>query len=234
MRCNQRAASRPGAGPTSRWDFAPTAPISTYITTVLAGPYFKVEDHFLHGLSAPESAHAGQQLEIPLAAYCRASLAPHFDAAEIFKVTKAGLKYFNELFDYPYPFGKYDQAFVPEYNLGAMENPGLVTFTESYLHASRATDTAYQRRANTIMHEMAHMWFGDLVTMGWWDDLWLKESFADLHGPFGRRRGHALGPKVLDHVRQPPQGVGLRAGPVAHHPPHRGGHSRPRSRQGKL
>lgn len=166
---------------TARWDFAATLPISTYITTVLAGPYFKVEEHFSMVFGA-ESAHQGQRLDIPLAAYCRASLAPHFDAAEIFKVTKAGLSYFNELFDHPYPFGKYDQAFVPEYNLGAMENPGLVTFTEAYVHESRATDTAYQQRANTIMHEMAHMWFGDLVTMTWWADLWLKESFADYMG----------------------------------------------------
>ncbi|AIY00296.1 aminopeptidase N [Arthrobacter sp. PAMC 25486] len=177
-----------------RWDFAPTLPISTYITTVLAGPYFKVEDHFSMTFGA-DSAHAGQELEIPLAAYCRASLAGHFDAAEIFTVTKAGLAYFNELFDYPYPFGKYDQAFVPEYNLGAMENPGLVTFTEAYLHASRATDTAYQQRANTIMHEMAHMWFGDLVTMGWWDDLWLKESFADFMGHLAVAEATPWGPK---------------------------------------
>ena len=164
-----------------RWDFAPTAPLSTYITTVLAGPYTKIEDHFSM-VFGPDSEYAKQRLDIPLAIYCRASVAPHLDAEEIFKVTKAGLAWFNELFDNPYPFGKYDQAFVPEYNLGAMENPGLVTFTESYIHASRATDTAYQQRATTIMHEMAHMWFGDLVTMGWWDDLWLKESFADYMG----------------------------------------------------
>ncbi len=187
----QEAASGNG---TVKWEFAPTLPISTYITTVLAGPYFKAEDHFSMEFGA-DSAHAGETLEIPLAAYCRASLAPHFDAGEIFKVTKAGLKYFNELYDYPYPFGKYDQAFVPEYNLGAMENPGLVTFTESYLHASRATDTAYQQRANTIMHEMAHMWFGDLVTMGWWDDLWLKESFADFMGHLAVAEATPWGPK---------------------------------------
>lgn len=174
---NQSVAAHVG----NAWEFAPTLPISTYITTVLAGPYFKAEDHFSMVFGS-DSKHAGTQLEIPLAAYCRASLADHFDTQAIFEVTKAGLKYFNELFDYPYPFGKYDQAFVPEYNLGAMENPGLVTFTESYLYSSRATDTAYQQRANTIMHEMAHMWFGDLVTMSWWDDLWLKESFADFMG----------------------------------------------------
>ena len=187
---NQSVSRRDG----DRWEFRPTLPISTYITTVLAGPYVKKEDHFSM-VFGPDSAHAGQALEIPLAAYCRASLSGHFDADEIFEVTKAGLQYFNELFDYPYPFGKYDQAFVPEYNLGAMENPGLVTFTEAYLHASRATDTAYQQRANTIMHEMAHMWFGDLVTMGWWDDLWLKESFADFMGHLAVAEATPWGPK---------------------------------------
>ncbi|ALV47433.1 aminopeptidase N [Arthrobacter alpinus] len=179
----------------SRWDFATTAPISTYITTILAGPYFKAQDHFSM-VFGDESSHPGETLEIPLAAYCRASLAPHFDTAEIFKVTKAGLKYFNELFDFPYPFGKYDQAFVPEYNLGAMENPGLVTFTEAYIYTSRTTDTAYQRRATTIMHEMAHMWFGDLVTMSWWDDLWLKESFADFMGNLAVAEATPWGPKA--------------------------------------
>jgi len=160
----------------SRWDFATTAPISTYITSILAGPYHKEQDHWSRALAD------GSTLEVPLAAYCRASLAEHFDPDRIFGTTKAGLDFFHDLFDYPYPFGKYDQAFVPEYNLGAMENPGLVTFTEAYVYTSRATDTQYQQRANTLLHEMAHMWFGDLVTMRWWDDLWLKESFADYMG----------------------------------------------------
>ena len=164
---------------TSRWDFAPTKPMSTYITTVLAGPYFKAEDAW-HGTLAD-----GTQLDVPLALYCRASMAPSFDAAELFRLTRNGLDFFNELFDYPYPWGKYEQAFVPEYNLGAMENPGLVTFTESYVFTSRAADSQYQGRANTLLHEMAHMWFGDLVTMRWWDDLWLKESFADYMGTLG-------------------------------------------------
>ncbi|MDR7158905.1 aminopeptidase N [Arthrobacter sp. BE255] len=164
---------------TSRWDFAPTRPMSTYITTVLAGPYFRAQDHWSATLDD------GTQLEVPLALYCRASMAESFDAAELFGLTKRGLDFFNRLFDYPYPWGKYDQAFVPEYNLGAMENPGLVTFTESYVFTSRATDAQYQGRANTLMHEMAHMWFGDLVTMQWWDDLWLKESFADYMGTLG-------------------------------------------------
>ncbi|WP_258805966.1 aminopeptidase N [Pseudarthrobacter sp. NS4] len=164
---------------TARWDFAPTEPMSTYITTVLAGPYFKAEDRWQATLDD------GTSLDIPLALYCRASMAESFDTDELFKLTKKGLDFFNRLFDYPYPWGKYDQAFVPEYNLGAMENPGLVTFTEAYVFTSRATDAQYQGRANTLMHEMAHMWFGDLVTMQWWDDLWLKESFADYMGTLG-------------------------------------------------
>ena len=163
----------------SRWDFAPTLPMSTYITTVLAGPYFKAEDHW------SRTDDGGTRLDVPLALYCRASMAPSFDTAELFRLTKQGLDFFNGLFDYPYPWGKYDQAFVPEYNLGAMENPGLVTFTENYVFTSRAADSQYQGRANTLLHEMAHMWFGDLVTMQWWDDLWLKESFADYMGTLG-------------------------------------------------
>jgi len=164
---------------TARWDFAPTLPMSTYITSVLAGPYFKAEDRWEATLDD------GTRLDVPLALYCRASMAESFDTDHLFALTKKGLDFFNRLFDFPYPWGKYDQAFVPEYNLGAMENPGLVTFTESYVFTSRATDAQYQARANTLMHEMAHMWFGDLVTMRWWDDLWLKESFADYMGTLG-------------------------------------------------
>ncbi|MGI5355207.1 aminopeptidase N [Streptomyces sp. CA-252508] len=153
--------------------FARTAPIATYITCVVAGPYHSVTDTYRRG-----------DLEIPLGAMCRRSLARHFDPEDVFLVTKQGFDFFHDNFDFPYPFGKYDQAFVPEYNLGAMENPGMVTFREEYIYRGKVTQAAYERRANVILHEMAHMWFGDLVTMKWWDDLWLKESFADFMGSF--------------------------------------------------
>ncbi|MFE9449350.1 aminopeptidase N [Streptomyces sp. NPDC006739] len=160
------------------WRFAETKPISTYITCVVAGPYHHVTDSYSRVL--PD----GTTLEIPLGALCRKGLAPHFDSDDVFLVTKQGLDFFHDHFDYPYPFGKYDQAFVPEYNLGAMENPGLVTFREEYIFRGKVTQASYESRANVVLHEMAHMWFGDLVTMEWWDDLWLKESFADFMGSF--------------------------------------------------
>ncbi|MEU8761009.1 aminopeptidase N [Streptomyces sp. NPDC048659] len=160
------------------WRFAETASISTYITCVVAGPYHYVTDRYTRVL--PD----GTELDIPLGAMCRKGLAKHFDTDDVFLVTKQGLDFFHDNFDFPYPFGKYDQAFVPEYNLGAMENPGMVTFREEYIYRGKVTQAAYERRANVILHEMAHMWFGDLVTMVWWDDLWLKESFADFMGSF--------------------------------------------------
>ncbi|MFJ1701838.1 aminopeptidase N [Kitasatospora sp. NPDC088346] len=166
-------------GDARTWRFAPTRPISTYLTAVVAGPYHVVRDHYSREL--PD----GSTLEIPLAATCRKSLAGFFDADEILTVTKQGLDFFHEEFDYPYPFGKYDQCFVPEYNIGAMENPGCVTFREEFVFRSKVTEAAYEGRANVVLHEMAHMWFGDLVTMKWWDDLWLKESFADFMGSYG-------------------------------------------------
>ncbi|NKI42553.1 aminopeptidase N [Streptomyces physcomitrii] len=160
------------------WRFAETEPISTYITCVVAGPYAEAREHYRRTLDD------GSALEIPLGLLCRKSLARHFDTEEVFEVTKQGLDFFHDNFDYPYPFGKYDQAFVPEYNLGAMENPGMVTFREEFIFRGKVTQAAYERRANVVLHEMAHMWFGDLVTMRWWDDLWLKESFADYMGAF--------------------------------------------------
>jgi len=160
------------------WKFAETKPISTYITCVTAGPYHYVTDSY------ERTFEDGTRLEIPLGALCRKGLAPYFDSDDVFLVTKQGLDFFHDHFDYPYPFGKYDQAFVPEYNLGAMENPGLVTFREEFIFRGKVTRASYEGRANVILHEMAHMWFGDLVTMEWWDDLWLKESFADFMGAF--------------------------------------------------
>ncbi|MEU9119464.1 aminopeptidase N [Streptomyces sp. NPDC048506] len=158
--------------------FATTRPISTYITAVVAGPYHYVSDSY------HRTFEDGTELEVPLGALCRKGLAKHFDADDVFTVTKQGLDFFHDHFDFPYPFGKYDTAFVPEYNLGAMENPGCVTFREEFIFRGKVTEASYERRANVILHEMAHMWFGDLVTMQWWDDLWLKESYADFMGAF--------------------------------------------------
>ncbi|PRZ16175.1 aminopeptidase N [Nesterenkonia sandarakina] len=172
----QTTAGDDAAGPLVRVEFAETPRMSSYITALLAGPYHHVEGHYRG--SVPD----GATVEIPLSVLCRSSLAEHFDADELLDLTHRGLDFFHAEFAYPYPWGKYDQVFVPEYNLGAMENPGLVTFTEKYVFDTAATDAQYETRANTLMHEMAHMWFGDLVTMHWWDDLWLKESFADYMG----------------------------------------------------
>ncbi|MEV6982205.1 aminopeptidase N [Sphaerisporangium sp. NPDC051017] len=146
-----------------RWHFPSTPVMSTYITALIAGPYSVVRDE-----------HDG----IPLGVYCRASLAEHLDAGNVLEVTKQGFDFFHRVFGLRYAFGKYDQIFVPEFNAGAMENAGAVTFLEDYIFRSRVTDAMVERRAETILHEMAHMWFGDLVTMRWWDDLWLNESFA--------------------------------------------------------
>jgi aminopeptidase N len=153
---------------TSVWHFEPTPRLSTYVTALVAGDYAVARD-----------TYAGRRGEIPLGVYLRQSLLEYLDADDIFEVTKQGFAYFEDAFDMAYPFGKYDQLFVPEYNMGAMENAACVTFRDEYIFRSRQTRAAYEGRANTILHEMAHMWFGDLVTMKWWDDLWLNESFAE-------------------------------------------------------
>lgn len=168
---NQRAVTVADGDGFQTVEFAPTLPLSSYITSIAAGPYHRVDAEWKHG-----------DQTIALGVLCRPSLAEFLEAEEIIEVTRQGLDFFTDAFAYPYPWGKYDQIFVPEYNLGAMENPGLVTFTEAYLSRGAATDAQRGARANTILHEMAHMWFGDLVTMRWWDDLWLKESFADYMG----------------------------------------------------
>lgn len=154
---------------TVRHVFATTQPISTYLVALVAGPYAEWRDVF-------SGADGGK--DIPLGLYCRASLAEHLDAERLFTETKQGFGFFQEAFGVTYPFDKYDQCFVPEFNAGAMENAGCVTFLEDFVFRSRVTGYLYERRAETILHEMAHMWFGDLVTMRWWNDLWLNESFA--------------------------------------------------------
>lgn len=161
-------ANERGTQDGQRWTFEPTAPISTYLFTVAAGPW--------HGVQRWHD-------DIELGVWCRASLAPHLDADELFEVTAQCFDHLHEAFGLRYPFGDtYDQVFVPDFNAGAMENPGMVTFTDDFVFRSRATEADRRTRAMVVAHEMAHMWFGDLVTMQWWDGLWLNESFAELMG----------------------------------------------------
>ena len=154
---------------TSTWTFEPTPRIASYVTAVVAGPY-----HAEHGELTSSDGRT-----IPLGVYCRSSLAAHLDTDNILDVTRRGFAFYEEKFAHPYPFAKYDQLFVPEFNAGAMENAGAVTFLENYVFRSKVPEATIERRAVTILHELAHMWFGDLVTMRWWDDLWLNESFAE-------------------------------------------------------
>jgi len=212
IRGNQPEVQRADAGTNAagqalaRVRFAQTPPLSTYLVCVAAGPYRCWEDTWsgplpqvgyavpgagavaVPGAGAVAVPGAGADpgtgtLTVPIAALCRASLADSFDPENVLRLTKAGLDHFHRDLGFAYPWGKYDSIFVPEYNIGAMENPGLVTFNDAtYVFQSGATRADHERRATTIMHEMSHMWFGDLVTPAWWDDLWLKESLADYLG----------------------------------------------------
>src|SRR5437660_9031812 len=162
---NKPGQGQPVAGKETikRWTFGATPKMSSYLTAIVAGPYHGVRDR--HG-------------DVDLGIFCRQSLAQYLDPEEIFTITKQGLDFYGEAYKYPYPFQKYDQLFVPEFSAGAMENIGAVTFNEAMLYRSKVTEAVREDRADAVVHEMADMWFGDLVTMRWWDDLWLNESFA--------------------------------------------------------
>lgn len=159
----------PAGDDTATWAFDDTKRMSTYIAAIIAGPYERF----------PDTYTTSDGRTIPASVLCRPSLAKHMDADEVHRITKIGFEYYEKAYDQPYPFDKYDQIFVPEFNAGAMENAGAVTYRDSYVFRSKTSEAAYERRALTILHELAHMWFGNLVTMRWWDDLWLNESFAE-------------------------------------------------------
>ena len=158
-----------GCGRAQTWYFKPTPRMSSYITAIVTGPYEKVTSELTNS----------EGRVIPLGVYARKSLMPYVDADDIFELTRQGFEFYEKQFKTPYPFEKYDQLFVPEFNAGAMENAGCVTYLETYVFRSKVAEALRERRAITILHELAHMWFGDLVTMKWWNDLWLNESFAE-------------------------------------------------------
>ena len=158
-----------GSGEARTFAFAPTEPMSSYVTAIVAGPYVGTTDEYV----------ASDGRSVPLGVYCRKSVVEYMDSEEILDLTKRGFAYYEELFATPYAFTKYDQIFVPEFNAGAMENAGCVTHRDDYIFRSRPVEARVERRAVTILHELAHMWFGDMVTMTWWNDLWLNESFAE-------------------------------------------------------
>eukprot|EP01113_Clastostelium_recurvatum_P042177 TRINITY_DN6811_c0_g1_i2.p1 TRINITY_DN6811_c0_g1~~TRINITY_DN6811_c0_g1_i2.p1 ORF type:complete len:872 (-),score=227.40 TRINITY_DN6811_c0_g1_i2:65-2641(-) len=162
---NSKITEQQGEAGLSRWTAEPTPPLSPYLYALMVGPYKRLDDNYG---------------DVPMSVYCRSSLLPYLkdDVVEFFEVTKQGLKFYEDFFGYKYPFSKYDQIFCPEFNVGAMENPGAITFTENYVYRETPTDSRRLNRAETLLHEMAHMWFGDLVSPVWWDGLWLNESFA--------------------------------------------------------
>jgi aminopeptidase N len=160
---NTKPVSRPDGGAAGRWVFDQSPLMSTYLGALCIGPFHSVFDK-MNG--------------IELGWHCRQSLAQYLDPDELFECTKQGFEFFQTVFDYPYMTDSYDQVFCPEYKFGAMENLGCVTYTENFIFRSKVTEAERERRAEVILHEMSHMWFGDLVTMRWWNDLWLNESFA--------------------------------------------------------
>ncbi|MEN9608632.1 MAG: hypothetical protein RLZZ06_563, partial [Actinomycetota bacterium] len=151
------------------WEFTPTPRISSYITALIAGPY----------VGEVSSLVSSNGKTIPLGFWCRSSLKQYLDHDYLFDITRAGFEFFEKTFSTPYPFEKYDQIMAPDFNAGAMENAGAVTFNEIYVFRGAASEAIQERRVVTVLHELAHMWFGDLVTMRWWNDLWLNESFAE-------------------------------------------------------
>ena len=156
------------AAATPVWHFRATEPMSTYITALVAGQYHVVRDTYEGSTARSRSASSAASRWPSTSTPTTSSRSPSRASSSS-----------RSAFDMPYPFGKYDQLFVPEYNAGAMENAGCVTLATTTSSAAARTALVYEHRANTILHEMAHMWFGDLVTMSWWDDLWLNESFAE-------------------------------------------------------
>ena len=164
----ESAVGRPGS---TVWHFPATPRISTYLTVLVAGEFYVVRE--------THTTPSGQV--IPLGLACRQSMLAYLEPDDVFTITRQGFDYYTQLFGTPYPFAKYDQVFVPDSG-GAMENVGCVTITESLMFRSKVTEAMYEMRAMVILHEMAHMWFGNLVTMKWWDDLWLNESFAEMCG----------------------------------------------------
>ncbi|MDR6907535.1 aminopeptidase N [Agromyces sp. 3263] len=155
-------------GTTATWAFETGPVISSYIVAIIAGPYAAWRG----------AARSIDGRDVPLGLFTRASLAQYAEPDVMFETVQAGLAFYERAFGVPYPFGKYDQVFVPEYNWGAMENVGAVTFNEGYLFRSRVSDARREQRAIVVLHELSHMWFGNSVTMRWWNDLWLNESFA--------------------------------------------------------
>ena len=209
-------------GASAAHTFATTPRMSTYLVALIAGPYAVWED-----------AYTDEHGEIPLGIYCRASLAQHMDAERLFTQTKQGFGFYHKHFGLPYAFGKYDQLFVPEFNAGAMENAGAVTFLEDYVFRSKVTRASYERRAETVLHEMAHMWFGDLVTMQWWDDLWPQRVLRHLRVGVVPKRGNGIH-RGLDDIRDGREVLGVPAGSDAVDAPDRRRHPGPGRGRGEF